>query len=266
MTLHNPKGTSAVPFERDAWAFLAAAGITDTRQQKAVVQLVRSLKNASLWSKMKAIYPFVGGTATTHKYNLKDPQDTNGAYRLSFVGGWTHSSNGALPNGTNAYANTFATDTSIGQNAHYSIYLRTNDTRNAVDFGAWNNAIGQYSYFLQFTASLNIRDYRYRDSGASIARVSSITRTDGYFVLSKNANNDRVGYRNGTSEVTNTTTMDSPNGDYLYISALKDAISQSLYSSRQVAFLTMGESLTSTQTASLNSIVQRYQTTLGRNV
>ena len=31
---------------------------------------------------MKAIYPFVGGTATTHKFNLKDPADINAAFRL----------------------------------------------------------------------------------------------------------------------------------------------------------------------------------------
>ena len=91
----------------DAQAFITAAGITDPTQQSAIITLVTDLKGYGLWTKMKAIYPFVGGTATTHKFNLKNPLDTDGAFRLSFSGGWTHSANGALPNGTNAFANAF---------------------------------------------------------------------------------------------------------------------------------------------------------------
>ena len=53
---------------------------------------------------MKALYPFVGGTATSHKFNLKDPRDLDAAFRLQFNGGWTHNSNGVTPNGTNGYA------------------------------------------------------------------------------------------------------------------------------------------------------------------
>jgi hypothetical protein len=96
-----------IAIDPDASLFLRTAGITDTTQQSAIDTLVLELKNAGIWSKMKAIYPFVGGTATTHKFNLKDPRDADAAFRLSFVGGWTHSSTGALPNGTNAYADTF---------------------------------------------------------------------------------------------------------------------------------------------------------------
>ena len=90
----------------DAAAFISAANITDPTQISAINTLVNGLQTDGIWTKMKAIYPFVGGTATTHKYNLKDPRDLDAAFRLVFNGGWTHSSNGALPNGTNGYANT----------------------------------------------------------------------------------------------------------------------------------------------------------------
>jgi hypothetical protein len=65
----------------DALAFIAAASITDSTQQSAIDTLVKSLKSANIWTKMKALYPFVGGTATTHKFNLKDPRDLDAAYR-----------------------------------------------------------------------------------------------------------------------------------------------------------------------------------------
>lgn len=78
--------------DADALAFITAANITDTTQKSAVTQLVTDLKSANIWTKMKAIYPFVGGTASSHRFNLKDPRDLDVAFRLVFNGGWTHSS------------------------------------------------------------------------------------------------------------------------------------------------------------------------------
>ena len=97
----------------DAQAFITAAGITDPTQISAINSLVNGLQADGIWTKMKAIYPFVGGTATTHKYNLKDPRDLDAAFRLVFNGGWTHSSTGATPNGTNGYADTKLVPSSV---------------------------------------------------------------------------------------------------------------------------------------------------------
>jgi hypothetical protein len=91
----------------DAQAFLDAAIITDITQANAVNSLVIGLKADGLWTNMQVIYPFVGGTASSHKYNLKDPRDLDAAYRLSFSGGWTHNANGITGNGVNTYADTF---------------------------------------------------------------------------------------------------------------------------------------------------------------
>ena len=91
-------------FDPDAQAFITAAAITDPTQQAAINTLVLDLKGYSIWSKFKAIYPIVGGTASSHKYNLKDPRDLDAAFRLTFATGWTHSANGMLPNGTTAFA------------------------------------------------------------------------------------------------------------------------------------------------------------------
>jgi hypothetical protein len=82
----------------DAQAFITAAAITDPTQQTAINTLVVDLKGYGIWTKSKALYPFVGGTASQHKFNLKDPRDLDAAFRLVFTGGWTHSSNGILGN------------------------------------------------------------------------------------------------------------------------------------------------------------------------
>jgi hypothetical protein len=112
-----PAGSS---FDPDAQAFITAAGITNSTQQSAIDNLVVGLKADGIWTKMKAIYPFVGDTATQHKYNLKDPRDLDVAFRLSFGGGWTHSSNGALSNGVNAYADTFLIPENVLSNTSYN--------------------------------------------------------------------------------------------------------------------------------------------------
>ena len=102
-----------VSLDPDAQAFLTAASITNPTISGAINTLVVQMKTDNIWSKMKAIYPMVGGTASTHKFNLKDPRDLDAAFRLVFNGGWTHSANGAQPNGTNGFA-----DTKLNQSAN----------------------------------------------------------------------------------------------------------------------------------------------------
>ena len=133
--------------DADAVAFLAAAGITDATITSAICTLVTSMKANGTWTKCNAIYPMVGGTAATHKFNLKNPLDTNAAFRLSFVGGWTHSNNGALPNGTNAYADSFLNaNTTLNINSsHISYYSRTNIGEARYDMGA---AVDPNSYIV----------------------------------------------------------------------------------------------------------------------
>jgi hypothetical protein len=119
-------------FDADAQAFLTAAAITDDTQKSAVNTLVRDLKRFGLWTKIKAFYPFVGGTAASHKLNLIDPRDTDTAYRLTFSGGWTHTSMGAQCNGTNATSNTYLSLRTVFGATSYEhclgIYINDNPT------------------------------------------------------------------------------------------------------------------------------------------
>ncbi len=108
-------GANGGGYDTNAQAFITAAGITDAGQKSAVNTLVLSLKSGNIWSKMKAVYPFVGGTATSHKFNLIDPRDLNAAFRLSFVNGWTHSSTGVLPKKFLAFSTSSSTNFTLGK-------------------------------------------------------------------------------------------------------------------------------------------------------
>jgi hypothetical protein len=260
----------------DALAFILAAGITDSTQILAIDELVNQLKAYSIWSKFKAIYPFVGGTAFSHKFNLKNPLDTDAAYRLAFSGGGTHGVNGYLPNGTNAYANTFLTPSVALVNAdwHLSYYSRTNVAAGTdFDMGC-GNSLGQYTSSMFLRRSGNGIGF---DSGnASSANRISSTETDstGLYVGSIRSTSDRTFRKNGTTVIgSNTSTLTNVLLDSsLLLAAYNErafgspGLSPNFYGSKQLAFSSIGDGLTNTDISNLYTAVQAFQTTLGRNV
>ena len=255
--------------DRDAAAFLEAAGIYKSDERKAIYELVRLLKQYGLWSKMKAIYPFVGGTATTHKWNLKDPRDLDAAYRLTFSGGWTHSGTGALPNGTNAWADTYFSPSANFSDEKGSIgfYSRTDNTNQSIDIGAWVATIGYtYIYTLFVISGVYYRDYRVNDS-TQVLRVANPGRTDGLISAVRTATSAIAGYRNETNIVAGTNLSATRTNITISLSALKGFASPAgLYSDRELAFAYIGDGLTDTEVANLHYAVDKYQRLLSRNV
>ena len=132
-------------YDPDAQAVITAiesTGVTLTTTQKnACNQLIVDLKGFGIWSKMKALYGFLGGTAGAHKWNWKNPSDTDAAFRLVFNGGWTHSNQGTQANGINGYGDTFLVPSAqyaVDNNHHVSVYSRLNQTQNDADLGCYD--------------------------------------------------------------------------------------------------------------------------------
>lgn len=263
--------------DRDALAFLEAAQIYNANQQRAIVNLVRSLKRVGLWSKMKAIYPFVGGTATTHKWNLKDPQDTDAAFRLSFSGGWTHSANGALPNGSNTFANTHlipSTDLT-NNNTSFGYYSRTASTQNRQDMGLILSASNLIILMLHWngpeTGSISVADSIQYSTAAGTRVQSQVTNSQGFTIGNRTSSTSHKIFKNG-SQIGSTATSSS-SGFFgcnikFYIGARNNngSIDSSLVSVSECAFATIGDGLTDTDATNLYNIVDLYQKQLGRNV
>jgi len=67
------------------------------------------LKSNNIYSKLKTIYRMRWGNAAQNKFNGVNPLDTDAAFRLVFSGTWTYDNFGSLPNGTNAFANSYFT-------------------------------------------------------------------------------------------------------------------------------------------------------------
>jgi len=264
--LRNWKGATFAT-DRDALAFLEAAQIYNANQQRAIVNLVRSLKRVGLWSKMKAIYPFVGGTATSHKFNLKDPRDVDAAFRLSFSGGWTHASTGALPNGTNAYADTFFIPSSqlSSSSAHLTVYNRSDTNNQATDFGSIGSGSNRFLIHARYDGTAYADCFNFNTNRISIIQSSST----GYYVVTRNSSTSLKLFRNNAqigSTITSTSSGLSSVTLSMAIAAYNSSTGFAGFNNRECAFATLGDGLTDTDATNLYNIVDLYQRRLGRNV
>jgi hypothetical protein len=254
------KSGAKIVYDTDAAAFFSAASINDITQKAAVNQLVLDLKSYSLWSKMVALYPFVGGSATSHKYNLKDPRDLDAAFRLTFNGGWTHASTGALPNGTNGYADTFFTPSvsSSLNSGHCSYYIRSNFANIKNNILAKNTTadfFGIYNDISRFYPSVN--------DGNGLAYTPSVLK--GMFASSRIASTQVLYMANGTTgslaqSSTSLVSVVVPIGCSRYATTLNG------YANNEFGFASLGTGLTTSELGNLNTAVVAFQTTLGRNV
>ena len=251
-------------FDSDAQAFITAAGITDTTQKTAINTLVTSLKSYSIWTKMKAIYPFVGGTASSHKFNLKDPRDLDAAYRLTFTAGWVHSSTGALPNGSSDYADTYLLANLVESTNHLSYYSRTELVNTECEMGIYISGIPKV-FQLRLAANYVAGSGTIPSNGRVL--FTTITDARGFWLGSKRSNIDRAAYFNGTSQGTSTLIDTTTSGAFkYYIGARNDDGAPYLFSTKQTAFASIGDGLTDTEASNFYTAVQTYQTSLNRQV
>lgn len=243
-------------------AFATATGITDTTILNALNTFDLGLISNGLDTKMKALYPFVGGTATTHKFNFMDARDLDAAFRLTFNGGWTHSSNGCLPNGTNAYANTYLTPSLLLQNSnHISYYSRTSAASTTQDAGALNTTLaGRYELLLRYTDNMS-----YNTLMSTVQTGVSVTDARAYWIMSRTNSNEISQFKNNTKIATTTQPSISPSSFNRTI-YWGQSNGQSSFSNKEIAFGTIGDGLSDAEVSTFYTLVQTFQTSLGRQV
>ena len=258
--------------DADANLFLEAALITDATITSAIQQLVIDLKSYGLWSKCKAIWPMVGGSALTHRFNLKDARNLDAAYRLVFSGGWTHASTGATPNGTTGYADTFFNTINLSDNsAHLSYYSRTNSAvASEILMGNLNDQNGGNGLNLVIRRDTNLISFRATELGGATGLVDSTT-TDGRGMVigSITSSSSRKIYRNNALLNTNTTNVNwsrANNTTLIGAAFITNTSSIGFYTNKECAFASIGDGLTDTEAADLYTAVNTFQTTLGRQV
>jgi hypothetical protein len=238
-------------------AWITATGETDVTILGALNTLESDLSTYGLTSKIDALYPFVGGTAGKHSYNFMN----TAAYQITFNGGWTHSSTGALPNGTNAYANTgYNSSTEASLNSHHlSYYSRINSNGTEVEIGLF----GAGQSLLEIRTSGTT--YFVVNQNAPYA-TSSDSDSRAFYIANRTASNVVNGWKNGTKVATSTTVSNNLSNLNYYLGAANNSGSAAYYSNKECALASIGDGLTDTEAANFYTAVQKFQTTLSRQV
>ena len=239
----------------DAQAFITAAGITNPTQQGAINTLVVNLKGYNTWTKFKAIYPIVGGSASSHAVNLKTP----GTFNLTFASGWNHSANGMTP--TNAYANTGfnpLTQSLPRNSAGMGVYNRTDTLTTGAHGQRVSNTFEIFERWTNNTAYCYIND---NSGGFQTTNFDS----RGLFQGSRTASN-AIRLNINTAQYTGTQASTGDSNGNLWIGASNNGGSGTFFNNRQIAFFYIAEGFNNTEMQNIYTAVQAYQTTLSRQV
>jgi hypothetical protein len=243
-------------YDADAQAFFTAAGITDTTQKDAVNQLVTDIKGYGLWSKITGLYPFVGGDATKHSYNLKDTSQ----YQLTFLGGWTHSITGALANGVNGMADTGILPLSLNDFGFgFYGYKSTYEARCQMGAESGAGVTFLYGCFNSSASMLsNINGTGQKTTAGTYTNVKgfySASRTDASTVLTRAVNDTGTFSVSGGSLQTSKT---------MYIGANNYASTGDAHCNTEFRGSFVGNGLTATESGNLKTAFDTFNATLSR--
>ena len=252
-------------------AFITATGITDATIINAVNRLVLNYKgqgnlnsSVDLWSVSNAIFPYVGGTATTNMYNLKDPRNLDAAFRIAFSGGWTHSANGITGNTLNTFGNTYLKPSDLAQNSHRLLaYVRTDTgTTSFESIGGATNAA--FTNGIAFDTRKSTNSHApYSNSG--FGAVSNANRTGLTGVIRTASGSFKV-FRNGVSLYTVTAASLTPLSISMYVGSQNNNGSLFNPTGQNLAYEVFGDGLSDANALIEYNIIQQFQSDLGRNI
>jgi hypothetical protein len=215
----------------------------------------------------------LGSTATTYqpiattqqayisnqfKYNLVNPVDSDAAFRLVFNGGWTHSSLGSQPNGTNGYADTkFNPNTHLTRN-DFSISVYRNNATNSsgTDIGAFGGGAAYY-----YLGGGGTTETAIAFDGFGNQYTEAVRR--GLFTVNA-LSGTTVGYKNGVSKISYTTVGNIPSSNSFL--GANNFSGGTEFANSRYAFAAYNNALTAPEAANLYTRVQAFQTALNRQV
>jgi hypothetical protein len=195
---------------------------------------------------MKAMYPFVGGSAASCAQNLK-----SSSFNATFSSGWTFTSNGASTSGSGTMNTTFIcsdnfADEKISMSTYVANYT-TNITIGALD---GNNHI----YDWRSNPLISVHN----GTGVTMSPMGS-----GMGILSR-INTTQIQYKNNNQSV------QTRNQDFIAINTQPIHIGSfsgiAFFSGGSYRFGHIGEVLTSQNQDDFFDTVQAFQTTLNRQV
>jgi hypothetical protein len=246
-------------------AIITTGGTLNATISAATNTLFVDLKANGLYSKIDAMYPFIGGTQNSSIFNAKNPINSNAAFRLNPVitglGIFTYSNASGIYIPDGSYCETFYNPTAetTAADQHISVYTLT-DIPAAIGFmGSFDgNEVAIYPNFLSTTNFYPV----VRANGQPYSFASQPTQPGiGYFIATTDGTNV-IGSKNGTNVVNGAQAAGITNIQH-YIGNCNGNTGGG--QSGNAIFATIGKALTTGEMTTLSNIVNAFQTALGRN-
>ena len=247
----------------------AAGGSLTTTEQSAIETLVNNLINYGIWTKMKAIYPMVGGgTGTTAARQAACSQNLkSSSFTGTFTSGWTFASTGVTPNGSSAYMDTgFNNQGNWSSTSNGSMgFISRNDQFGIVcDMGSGTISSGANSSTIyarfsgdQFYSGLNC---------ISVVPGSSNTSSVGLFVTSRTSSTAYTRHKRGSSTIDTTVNENvgtNPNTT-IFLGAGNNSGSAASFSSKEFSFCFIGDGLSQSEVDNYWTALQTFNNSLSR--
>lgn len=234
-------------------------------QKDALDLLIFQLNDASLWSKLIAIYPMIGNTLDGCKYNIKNPVDSDAAFRLTFYNNPSVSGGGIAWNGINQYAEMHITpsidfDSRNATLGYYSL-TGTGVTQAGWEMGAYGNGSNRYEFGIYDTATTM---YNNMCSSVPVQAVRGADNTDGMFILMRDDTNI-YSLRNGVILDTTAAASVSDNPVPLTLGAENRVSSRVRFTECKAGFAFVAQEMTTAEAQTLSTIINTFMTTLNKN-
>lgn len=231
---------------------VAAGGTLSDDEITATNTLVVDLKSYGLWEKMEVLYPMVGASAVACAQNLK-----SSSFTASFNGGFTYTTDGVEGNGTTGYINTNFNPVSQGlttANCHMSIYQRdaTNNHINGIYYGP--------NFFIYFQSATQI----WSAIGNGSSTITNALGRNGMHTLT--AVDSSAKLLKDTSQLATFTSSGSFPSFEVYMNSGNTADAPNTYGNGMISYISLGIGLTDTDVTNLYTAVQKFNTTLSRQL
>ena len=261
ISIMSPKSFS---YDPDAQAYFTAnTAITSSADKNAINNFYLGLKSDNIYTKIYWMILPLWSTATNNKWNLVNPLDTNGAFRLTFSSGWTHSSSGMTP--ANAFADTFLIpSTTLSQNnSHLSFYSGTNEVAaNKFEIGSSGNpSTGTNSIAMGVRFPGNV----------FLSRINALTDTSaantnsqGFYIGSRLIATTQQTFKNGTKTTANINSTGLSTNS-INVGRWNNPTGTPYYTTKQCRFASSGEGFSDTDATNYTNRVNTLMTYFGIN-
>lgn len=256
-----------------AQRFIDAAVITDATEKSAVRRLVADLSGvvngsynvSNTFHKFIILYPFLGGTATTCSYNLKDPT----TFQFTIVNGAsapTFSSAGYIGS-TTSYLRTGMTPSTSMTTNDRSISIRAVSSVGQATAASDANSSDGSGRSMRIRVRAASDTYDATNGNTTPITLTNASTSTVYAVNSRTSSTSFILYKNGTnvgsqtaSSSTTGPTVEMPIGG-----SNNSGVFTAIGVSRTYNFFTAGRGLTSTEVTDLHNAQDFFNTTtLGR--